>query len=56
MEKMVYKQQNALWRLRSGDNTTNCVCKEPEYRSLDGEATGCRLCKHCGCMLNTDYI
>ena len=24
--------------------------------SLDGEATECRLCKHCGCMLNTDYI
>ena len=23
---------------------------------LDGEATECRLCKHCGCMLNTDYI
>ena len=27
------------------------------YRSLDGDATECRLCKHCGCMLNTlDYI
>ena len=24
-------------------------------RSLDGEATECRLCKHCACMLNTDY-
>ena len=23
---------------------------------MDGEATECRLCKHCGCMLNTDYI
>jgi len=24
---------------------------------LDGEATECRLCKHCGCMLITsDYI
>ena len=27
-----------------------------QYRGLDGEATECRLCKHCGCMLNTDYI
>ena len=27
--------------------------KEP---SLGGEATECSLCKHCGCMLNTDYI
>ena len=52
---MVYKQQNALRRVRSGDKTTldNCVSKEPKYRSLDGEATECRLCKHCGCMLNT---
>ena len=25
-------------------------------QSLDGEATEYRLCKHCGCMLNTDYI
>jgi len=31
----------------------------PKYRGLDGEATECRLCKHCGCMLSTvtsDYI
>ena len=34
----------------------SCVSKEPKYRSLDGEATECRLCEHCGCMLNTDYI
>ena len=27
-----------------------------DSRSLDGEATEVRLCKHCGCMLNTDYI
>ena len=20
-----------------------------------GEPTGCRLCKHCGCMLNTEF-
>ena len=26
-----------------------------KVRSLDGEATESRLCKHCGCMLNTDY-
>ena len=25
--------------------------EEPER----GEATGCRLCKHCGCMLNTEF-
>ena len=37
-------------------NAENCVSKEPRYRSLDGEATECRLCKNCGCMLNTDYI
>ena len=34
-------------------NADNCASKEP---SLDGEATECRLCKHCGYMLNTDYI
>ena len=31
----------------------------PASRGLDGEATECRLCKqtkHCGCMLNTDYV
>ena len=27
-------------------NADNCVSKEPKYRSLDGEATECRLCKH----------
>ena len=27
-----------------------------KYRSLDGEATECRLWKHCGCMLNSGYI
>ena len=32
------------------------VPKEPKYRGLDGEATERRLCKRCGCMLNTDYI
>jgi len=40
-------------------NADTCVSKEPKYRGLDGEATECRLCKHCGCMLNTvtsDYI
>ena len=40
-------------RLQNADKS---VSKEPKYRSLDGEATECRLCKHCGCMLNTDYI
>ena len=41
---MVYKQQNALWRVRSGEKTRQyCVPKEPKYRSLDGdgEATEC---------------
>jgi len=37
-------------------NADTCVSKEPKYRGLVGEATECRLCKHCGCMLNTDYI
>ena len=32
------------------------VSKEPKYRGLDGEDNECRLCKHCGYMLNTDYI
>ena len=27
-----------------------------KYWGLGGEATDCSLCKHCGCMLNTDYI
>ena len=57
-KKVVYKQQNTLWRVRSGDKTANadnCVSKESKYRSLDGEAIECRLCKR-GCMLNTDYI
>ena len=52
-KKMVYKQQNTSWR--SGDKTTKCVSNEPKYRGLD-EDNACRLCKHCGCMLNTDYI
>ena len=39
-KKMVYKQQNASWRVRSGGKTM------PKYRSLDGESTECRLCKH----------
>ena len=58
-KKMVYKQQNALLRVRSGDKTTKCrhLCiKEPKYRGLEGEDNECRLCKHCGCMLKTDYI
>ena len=37
-------------------NTDTCVSKEPKYRGLDGEAIEYRLCKHCGCVLNTDYI
>ena len=35
---------------------TRLVSREPKYRGLDGEATEYMLCKHCGCMLNTDYI
>ena len=30
--------------------------KQPNQRSLDGEVTECAVCKHCGCMLNTDHI
>ena len=37
-------------------NADTCVSREPKDRGLDDEATECRLCKHCGCMLNTDYI
>ena len=37
-------------------NADTCVSKEPKYRGLDGEDNECRLCKHCGCMLSTDYI
>ena len=37
-------------------NADTCVSKEPKYRGLDGEDNECRLCKHCGCMLKTDYI
>ena len=33
-----------------------CVSKEPKYRILDAEATECRLCKHCGCMITSDYV
>ena len=51
---MVYKQENALWRVMSGDKATKwrqlCIYKEPKYRNLDGEATECKLCKHCGCV------
>ena len=54
---MVYKQQNALWRVRSGDNTTNCVSKEPEIEAwmVKPLSAGC-VNTACGCMLNTDYI
>ena len=34
-------------------NADTCASKEPKYRGLDGEATECRLCKYCSCMLNT---
>ena len=38
-------------------NADTCASKQLKYRSLDGEATECRLCKYCGCMRNTsDYI
>ena len=57
---MVYKHQNASQRVRSGtklQNANTCESKQLKYRSLDGEATECRLCKYCGCMRNTsDYI
>ena len=37
-------------------NADTCVSKEPKYRGLDGEATECRLCKHCGCALNVSQV
>ena len=52
----MYKQQNALWRVRSGtrlQNADSCVSKE---LGLDGEATECRLCTQSGCMLNAVLI
>ena len=32
------------------------LAKSRHYASLEGDETiGCRLCKHCGCMLNTEF-
>ena len=53
----------------NGVQTTKCIVQgevwRQEYKmqtlvypgsqALDGEATECKLCKHCGCVLNTDY-
>ena len=50
---MVDNHQNASQRVRSGtrlQNADTCGSKQLIYRSLDGEATECRLCKYCGCM------
>ena len=48
-QKMVYKQWNASQRVRSRRKTTDTRASEqPKCRSLDGEATECRLWKHCG--------
>ena len=47
--------EGEVWGTRL-HNADTCVSKEPKYGSLNGEATECRLCKYCGCMLNTDYI
>ena len=45
------------WGLgRRLQNADTCVSKEPKYRGLDGEATECRLCKHCGCALNVSQV
>ena len=51
------KMHHGGWGLGTRlQNADTCVFKEPKYRGLDGEDNECRLCKHCGCMLNTDYI
>ena len=36
-KRMVYKQQEASQRVRSGQKTTKCKSKVLKYRSLDGE-------------------
>ena len=56
---MVYKQQKCImegevWRQNYKMQKLEVVY--PRSQGLDGEATECSLCKHCGCMLNTDYI
>ena len=43
--KLCLKQQNSLWRMRSGHKTKKCRPLSV-YRSLDSELTECRLCKH----------
>ena len=49
-KKMV---QNGSLMIRSGQNAdTSCLSKT---EAREGEATECRLCKHSGCILNTDY-
>ena len=38
-----------------GESLGNNTCSS-EHGSTDGEPSECRLCKHCGCMLTTDYV
>ena len=48
------KMHRGGWGLETRlQNADTWVSKEANYRGLDGEATECRLCKHCGCLLNT---
>ena len=52
--KMHHKGWGLGTRLRNADT---CASEQLKYRSLDGEATECRLCKYCGCMHKpSDYI
>ena len=50
---MAWGRGYSFSRRELGDEANTCAL---EQRGKDGEATGCRLCKHCGCMLNTDYV
>ena len=48
--KMQHRGGNLGPRLQ---NAGTCAS---DYKSLDGGATECRLCKYRGCMLNSAYI
>ena len=54
VQTVKYIVDGEVWRQAYKMQTR--VSKEPKYRGWDDEATKCRLCKHCGCMRNTDYI
>ena len=59
-KKMVYKQQNALWRVRSGDKTTKCrqMCtKGAEAWMVKPLSAGCvNTVVACWILITSDYI